>query len=107
MIVCTLLSPTIALLTAMKSDLVILFFPLLLIFLLGLIRVFYAVRKPSDKTTTSVTSAMTQQLNVPGHAALPPSNEALPIQNWRQPVTAEMSRPQSVTEGTTRLLDED
>lgn len=39
-------------------------------------------------------------------AALPPQR-SVPVSNWRQPTnTAEMVRPPSVTEHTTRLLDE-
>lgn len=44
----------------------------------------------------------------PRPAALPPQQNMPPVQNWhRRPNTAELVRPPSVTENTTRLLDKE
>jgi hypothetical protein len=109
MIVSGLLIPTVTMLTAMKSDLVFLFGPVLLVFLYGLVRLLYAlIMKPSTaletQTQLAATSAMSEQSNSSRNAALP-AHESMPISNWRQPInTSEMAQPSSVTDNTTKLL---
>ena len=109
MIVSGLLIPTATLMTAMKSDLVVLFVPVLLVFLYGLFRLLHALlqKQSTDletQTRLAATSAMSRQLNATRNAALP-AHESVPISNWRQPIdTSEMAQPPSVTDNTTKLL---
>lgn len=109
MIVSGLLIPTAALLTALKSDLVVVFGPVLTVFLYGLARLLYALLKEQRtdserRTQLPVSSAMSRQLNPTSDPALP-AHESMPISNWGQPVeTAEMVQPPSVTDNTTKLL---
>lgn len=108
MIISGLLIPTVTLLTAMKSDLVFLFGPVLLVFLYGLVRLLYALLKKQSTVPESraslATSAIFRPSNSTREAALP-AHESLPIANWRQPIdTSEMVQPASVTDNTTKLL---
>lgn len=109
MILSGLLIPTVALMTELKSDLVVLFGPVLLVFLYGLARLLYALlhkqdTNPESQTKFADTLAMSRQLNARRDAALP-AGENVPIANWRQPIdTSEMVQPFSVTDNTTKLL---
>lgn len=109
MIVSGLLIPTVALMTELKSDLVVLFGPVLLVFLYGLVRLLYALlhkqtTDPESQTKFVDTLAMSRQLNARRDAALT-AGESVPIANWRQPIdTSEMVQPSSVTDHTTKLF---
>lgn len=104
-----LLLPTAALMTAMKSDLVFLFVPVLLIFLTGVVRLLHAYllgQKTPNKIESSA-AARNRQLAAARTPALP-AGQSIPAANWKQPVnTSEMAQPVSVTENTTRLLDDE
>lgn len=80
----------------------------------GIIRLIYA-RIFEDKATYPAQDTLSAYVPPTGPAqfatgapqtALPPQR-SVPVSNWRQPTnTAEMVRPPSVTEHTTRLLDD-
>jgi hypothetical protein len=110
MIVSLLLVPLAAFMTAMKSDFFALFVPLLTLFALGLGRLVHAYRlaQPTPKgIDKSLAANRTQQ--VPGAYAPPlPAGQSIPAANWKRPVnTSEMAHPISVTENTTRLLNDE
>ena len=111
MLIGGLLIPTAALLTAMKPDLVFVFAPVLLVFLGGLVRLLHALtrfRQTIGATqTTPRVSETTNRLNTVAAARLPAHENTSPISSWPRPVTAEMVQPHSITERTTRLLDEE
>lgn len=103
MILSLLLVPLAALMTAMKSDFFALFVPVLALFALGLGRLVhaYVLAQPTPR------GIRTQQ--VPGAYAPPlPAGQGIPAANWKRPVnTSEMAHPVSVTENTTRLLNDE
>ena len=77
----------------------------------GLLRMLYAnfieddfVRK-SETVAQSYVPPASFSANTRG-ASLPPAQNA-PAGDWRRPNTAELARPHSVTENTTRLLNND
>lgn len=84
--------------------------------MLGLVRLLYAVifqegegrRKKRDAATSYVPPVMPQQMNTSGArgGALPPS-QGVPVGDYgaRRAETAEIVQPPSVTEHTTKLLD--
>jgi hypothetical protein len=102
------LLPIVALMTAMESDFFVLFIPVLVVFLIGLIRLLHAYllaqKTPHEIQSSSPTRS--RALAAARTSALPAGPQS-PITTWRQPVnTAEMARP-SITEHTTRLLDDE
>ena len=109
MIISGVLVPIVALLTAMKSDLAVLFIPVLLVFFAGLARLLhgYLLAPTTPKDNRRALTPATPHLPGAQAAALPPGQN-IPITTWRQPVnTAEMAHPPSVTENTTRLLNDE
>jgi len=111
MIISGVLFPIVMLLTAMKHDAAVLFFPVLVVFLVGLARFLYAkLLQPNTPVQREIPSAagqrMAQQLNS-GHRPGLPADQSVPVAVWRQPIdTSEMAQPPSVTESTTKLLSE-
>jgi hypothetical protein len=109
MAVGVLLLPTAALMTAMKSDLVFLFLPVFLVFLAGLVRLLHAylLAPKTPKEIQNASAAGNKQLAAARTSALP-GGQSIPVTNWKQPVnTSEMAPPVSVTENTTRLLNDE
>ena len=108
MILSLLLVPLAALMTAMKSDFFALFVPVFAIFVLGLGRLLHAYLLAPRSTTEiekSIAAKRTKQL--PG-AYASPAGQYIPVTTWKQPVnTSEMAEPLSVTENTTRLLNDE
>lgn len=109
MAISVLLLPTAALMTAMKSDLVFLFLPVFVIFLAGLVRLLHAyllAQKTPNKIESS-SAERNKQLAAARTSALP-AGQYIPAANWKQPVnTSEMAQPLSVTDNTTRLLNDE
>ena len=109
LIISGVLIPIVALMTAMKSDLFVLFLPVLIIFLIGLARLLHAYLL-APKTPNEIASSSTarnRQLSGARTSALP-AGQSIPVANWKQPVnTSEMAQPLSVTENTTRLLSDE
>jgi hypothetical protein len=108
MIISGVLVPIVALLTAMKSDLVVLFLPVILILIVGLARLLHAyLLQPGTSAPNRFTAGMSGQLNTGHRSALPPG-QSIPITNWGQPIdTSDMAQPASVTDNTTKLLNEE
>ena len=112
MIISGVLIPIVTLLSAMKNDAAVLFFPVGLVFLIGLARLLYALfLQPATLTQKELTSGaaggMSRQLNAARGSSLP-AHESVPIANWRQPIdTSEMVQPPSVTDHTTKLLHDE
>ena len=110
MIISGVLIPIVTLLTAMKDDAAVLFFPVGLVLLIGLARLLYALFLQQDtpkqkEITSGATARMSQQMNAARRSALP-ARESVLITNCRQPVdTSEMAQPPSVTDNTTKLLN--
>ena len=104
-------------LTAMDDDFAVFFMFPFLIFIIGLSLMLYGVfiadkraaRKKAAALQLQLAASMQAQLNAaPRTPELYPSRMT-PDESFaaRRPQTAEMVRPPSVTENTTRLLDED
>ena len=109
MIVSVLLVPLAAVLTALEDGFFVLFIPLFLIFVFGLARLLHAYllaqKTPTENANPS--AAKTKWLPGTSQSALP-GGQSIPPTNWRQPVnTAEIGQPLSVTENTTRLLNDE
>ena len=106
-IVSGLLITTVTFMTALKSVLVFLFGPVLLVFLYGLVHLLYTLlrkQRTDLESQTQLAATSSRQLNVARDAALP-AHGSVPVANWRQPIdTSEMVQPSSVTENTTKLL---
>ena len=106
MIISGVLIPIVALMAAMKHNAAVLFFPVGLVFLVGLARLIYGYLLQDDaapqedyRTAAAFTAAR--------RPALPPQ-QSIPVTNWRQPIdTAEMAQPASVTDHTTKLLKDE
>ena len=109
MIISVLLVPLSALATALEEDFFVLFIPVFLIFAIGLVRLLHAYlfapktatknANPSEANTRSLTGAYQSAL---------PAGQTIPVTNWRQPLnTSEMAQPLSVTDNTTRLLNDE
>jgi hypothetical protein len=80
--------------------------------LVGLIRFLYAFLSVKDYESNPELAASQSSAEVvtPRETVRPalPTHESIPLTDWpRRPNTREMVRPPSVTENTTRLLDED
>lgn len=104
----------VGLLTAMEEDFAVLFFPCAVVFLVGLLRLLYAVfvqdrREQQQKDVeTNVLAAILGQTATHVRPQLAQS-PGLPVDNFARPskTTAEVRQPPSVTENTTRLLDDE
>jgi hypothetical protein len=109
MIASAVLYPIVALLTAMKHDLAVLFLPVFLLFLGGLARLLYAVLRQSTVQPTispDVATSWFHQSNATHRPHLPPHQNA-PMPTWRPAInTSEMAQPPSVTDNTTKLLND-
>ena len=107
MIISGVLVPGVALLSAIEGDLAVLFVPVLLVFFTGLFRLLYAyLLQPSPPAPNQIPS--TAALNAPAHRAGLPAHQSVPISTWRQPIdTSEMTQPASVTDHTTKLLQDE
>ena len=115
LIISAVLTPIVGMMTAIESDLFVLFLPVLLVFTFGLARLLYALfleqnTLPKIETSLTAAAARAKQLNAAGRAGLPAAQN-LPIAkgaNWRQPAnTSEMVQPPSVTDHTTKLLKDE
>lgn len=108
MAVSVLLFPTAAFMTAMKSDLVFVFLPVFLIFLVGLVRLLRAYsRAPKISNEIERSAAAGNELSAEPRSPALPAGQTIPATNWKQPVTtSEMARHVSVTENTTTLLSD-
>jgi hypothetical protein len=110
MILSLLLVPLVAVMTAMKHDFGVLFVPVLVIFVLGLGRLLHAyllaARAPAETAKALPTKRTTQ---LPGErTSVLPAGRYIPVTNWKQPPnTSEMATRVSVTENTTRLLNDE
>jgi hypothetical protein len=108
MIIGGVLIPMVAMMTELKNDAVVLFVPVLIVFIYGLARLLYAYlleQSTSMGSKTSLAGSVTsKQLSGTHGSALPPQ-QSVPITNWRQPAdTSEIAQPASVTDHTTKLL---
>lgn len=102
------LSFFIALLTAVDDDFAVFFIVPLLIFIVAFIRMVYSgfIQGRKARAKSEAISSLTS--GMPAPAELPPAR-AVPASNLTQPrvQTSEIIQPPSVTENTTRLLDEE
>jgi hypothetical protein len=110
MILSLLLVPLVAVMTAMKNDFGVLFVPVLVVFVLGLGRLLHAyllaARTPTE-TAKALPTKRTTQLPGERTSALP-DGQYIPAAAWKRPVnTSEMAERVSVTENTTRLLNDE
>jgi hypothetical protein len=109
LIISAVLVPIVALMTETKGDFFVLFLPVVMVFVYGLARLLYAYlleqgTSPRDKSSLA---ARARQLH-DAHASALPAGQNIPITNWRQPVnTSEMAQPPSVTDNTTKLLNDE
>lgn len=87
----------------------------ILFFVGGFMRILYALIfeegaphvYPQNAAMSYVPPVVQSQLNAGIRAAALPPAQSIPVSNWRQrPNTAEIIQPPSVTENTTRLLDD-
>ena len=108
MIISVLLVPVAAMMTEVEGDFAVLFIPTFLIFVIGLVRLLHAyllVPKTPHEIESSST-ARKKQLAAARTSALP-AGQYIPTE-WKQPVnTSEMVPPLSITENTTRLLNDE
>ena len=104
MIISGVMIPIVTLMAALKHDAAVLFFPVGLVFLVGLARLIYGYLLQTDAPRQKDLGSAAA-LNAARRSALPPQ-QSMPITNWRQPVdTSEMAQPASITDHTTRLLN--
>jgi len=113
LILSAVLTPIVGMMTAMEDDFFVLFVPVIVVFIFGLARLLYALllEQSTPKTDMTITvAARAKQLNAAGRAALPAA-QSMPMTNaanWRQPAnTSEMTQPPTVTDNTTRLLEDE
>lgn len=112
LILSVVLAPIVGLMTAMEEDFLVLFLPLLMVFVFGLVRLLYALfleqsTQPNNAASLTAAAGGAKLLPGAGRARLPEA-QSVPLANsanWRQPVkTSEMVQPPSVTDNTTKLL---
>lgn len=94
-------------LVVIDEELVALIFLPILCFLVGFVRLLYVTIKESRRRKKEAAAATLPEENATRTTQLPPQRVA-PIENFtaHKIHTAEMVQPPSVTENTTRLLDE-
>lgn len=109
MIIGVLLVPILALATAMDDGFFVLFIPVFLIFMVGLVRLLHAYLFAQKTPTENASPAAAKNRSLAGaYQSALPAGQPIPVTNWRQPVnTSEMAQPLSVTENTTRLLNDE
>ena len=96
-----------ALMPTLVDKLVVLAAPVVISFLIGFVRLFYALFfEEGAKRSKEIdgTSGKAPELGGSVNVSLP-SASSVPVPNRRRVNTAEMARPLSVTEGTTKLLE--
>lgn len=108
MILSVLLVPLAALMTALEEGFFVLFIPLCLTFVFGLARLLHAyLLAPNTPTEKASPSPATTRWLPGGYQTALPAGQTIPVTNQRQPVnTSEMAQPLSVTDNTTRLLND-
>jgi hypothetical protein len=108
MIISVLLVPLSALMTALEGDFIVLFIPVLLIFVVGLTRLLHAYLLAPKTPTENASPSSANARPLPGaYKTALPAGQTIPVTNWRRPInTSEMAQPLSVTDHTTRLLDD-
>lgn len=101
-------------LAALEEDFVVLLLPAAVVFLVGFIRLFYAVFVQDRRELQQKEVETNVVAELLGHAPMnvrsqlgQPSN--LPVETFTRPIktTAEVAQPPSVTENTTRFLDDE
>ncbi len=107
-IISGVLIPIVALVAANKNDLAVLWVPVLMVFAYGLVRMLYAYLLEQGTTPRNESSLAAKTRQFPAtHASALPAGQNIPITSWRQPVnTSERAEPASVTDNTTKLLND-
>jgi len=108
------LSLFVGLLAAMEEDFAVLLLPCAVIFLVGLLRLLYAVfvqdrrEQQQKEVETNVVAAILGQ-TAPNVRYQLGQSTSLPVDSFTRPIktTAEVVQPPSVTENTTRFLDDE
>ena len=99
-----------ALMPTLVDKLVVLAAPVVICFLVGFVRLLYALFFEEGAGRSKETAHPARKAAVSGDSvgtALPPA-QSIPVSGWQTRAhTAEMARPSSVTEGTTQLLEND
>lgn len=96
-----------ALMPTLVDKLVVLAAPVVICFFVGFVRLFYALLfEEGAKRSKGIagTSGKASELGGSANVALPPAG-SIPVPNRQRVNTAEVARPPSVTEGTTKLLE--
>lgn len=97
----------VGILSAINNNLATLALLPLCSFLIGFVLLIYTTAKEMKRRKKETAVALAQQHTSSRNAQLPPQR-AIPVDNFTQRIkTAEMAYPASVTENTTRLLDEE
>lgn len=109
MIISVLLVPFAALATAMEEGFFVLFIPVFLIFVFGLVRLLHAYLLAQNTPTQDVSPSAAKNRSLPGaYQSALSAGQPTPVTNWRQPGnTSEIAQPLSVTDNTTRLLTDE
>lgn len=98
-----------ALMPTLVDKLVVLAAPVVICFLVGFVRLFYALFFEAGAKRSKGLAGSSREAPALGKSAdvsLPPAG-GIPVPDRRGVDTAEMARPLSVTEGTTKLLHSD
>jgi hypothetical protein len=99
-----------ALMPTLVDKLVVLAAPVVICFLVGFVRLLYALFFEEGVGRSKETALRNREAVALGDSvgtALPPA-QSIPVSDWQPRAnTAEMARPLSVTEGTTKLLEND
>lgn len=99
-----------ALMPTLVDKLVVLAAPVVICFLVGFVRLLYALFFEEGAGRTKEMARQAREAAALGDSvgtALPPA-QSIPVSDWQPRTdTAEMARPLSVTEGTTKLLEND
>ena len=108
LIISAVLIPIVTVMTRIKDDFFVLFLPVMMVFVYGLARLLYAYlleQGTSPRHESSSAAKAKQFAGAPASAF--PTGQNIPITNWKQPVnTSEMAQPASVTDNTTKLLND-
>jgi hypothetical protein len=109
LIISAVLVPIVTLMTETKGDFFVLFLPVVMVFVYGLARLLYAYLLEQGTPPRNESSLPAKTKKVAGlTASALPTGQNIPITNWRQPVnTSEMAQPASVTDNTTKLLNDE
>lgn len=99
-----------ALMPTLVDKLVVLAAPVVICFFVGFVRLFYALFFEEGAKRPKGLAGQSREAPALGDFAdlsLPPASSSIPVPERRGVDTAEVARPPSVTEGTTRLLHSD